>query len=700
MLQQAEGTGSVQILGGLDEEILVEPDPEKLGNYGIPLQALAQAIMATNTDVPAGSLEEGAMEYIVKTSSPVKQAQDISGIPVFNGDRENGFPRIRDLARITPSTADRTSFVLHENREGIALLIRAREGYSPVSLSKNVCAKINEIQHAYGSSLCIMALSDTSTMITSSIRDLLLSALAGMIIAFFVIVLFLGNFRSSCLVTLSIPLSILSALAVFPLAGVGINIMSMGGLAIGTGMLVDNPVVVLENLQRKADPANRKEVINATVEIGASTIGSTFTSLIVFLPLFFLPGIMGVVFRDMAWAISLSLLSSFVVSISALPVLFTRFGLGSKAACPGKTAYRRLLRRAYRRPAVCAATGLFLLCTGLLVFFFLEKDWLNTPETNRYLVRIQLPPGSSIEYQKRLAERTQRILAARKEIAQNFFYGGGDYRDPYYVAGKDPEHETVFCHVVTVPGSGITAENAGAWFSALFADKNIQSIATPESLSFNEVLGFAGNGQTIFPVTGTTHREALSRATRFSAALSCPDTIISPAASRTHFTAKPRNDVLDHLGLDNASNMPDPWIPPGAESRSASVLLKNSGNHHKRLIPCHSRFHTLPARPSRKQFSWRNPVHPRRITVITGSTWCIFQYHPKTARHAPVSAVSSPIRMQLTGENKSEQYSFFFVFPFFSCMRFWVFNLIPFFYPFSFWQFFRSVLAEFLSRFF
>lgn len=554
LLQQAPGVGSIQILGGLDEEILIEPDPYRLGMYSLAFQTLAQAVQATNTEVPAGSIEQGTTEYIVKTESMIRTPQDISGIPLFTSKDSAGAILVRDIARVSRTTADRTSFLLRNGEEGIGMLVRAQGGYSPVSLSVNVRRTIRDIQNAYGCSLSLEILSDSSYMIRESIRDLLVSGLAGILVAFIVILFFLRNLTASCIMTASIPLSLLAAIALFPLTGTGINIMSIGGLAIGIGMLVDNSVVVLENLQRKADPAFRASVVAATVEIAGSTIGSTITSLVVFLPLFFLPDLIGVVFRDLAWAVSCSLLASFIVSISVVPVLYCRFGSRETAVNSQNRRYRASLRRVYRRPSRAAIAGLALLAAGLFSFLFLDRDWLNTPESSHYLVSIALPAGTTIEHQQEIARKTSRILSRNSIMERCFFYGGGDYQDPYYITGKDPEHETLFCHCTVSATADMTGDALSRYFAGLFSDTDsIPVTVTPDSLSVNDVLGINGSGVATFPVPGNEYDEALARAEQLKESCADPAVTVYPRASRPRITARPAQSALDGLHLDNAT---------------------------------------------------------------------------------------------------------------------------------------------------
>ena len=553
--QQAEGVGSVQVLGGLDEELLVEPDPAKSVSYGLTAQGISSVIQATNVEVPAGSIERGPLEYVIKTDSTAHDATDVENM--YAVGKKGGGSRIRlgDIARVSSQPNDRYSFVSKDGREGVALLVRAQGGYSPVTLSKNARAKLSEISRAYGASVEVSVLTDASTAIAGSIRDLAISAVAGFLVAFAVILFFIRDLRTSLIMIASIPLSLVCAIAAFPLVGVGINTVSIGGLAIGIGMLVDDSVVVLENVQRKSPPDDCEGVISAALEIAGSTVGSTLTSLIVFLPLFFLPGIIGAVFRDLAWAVSLSIFFSFIVSVTVIPVLYRSFGPKSRRHVTRGNRYRHPLKFFLRHPALLALGSAFLLAFGVLSLTHLDRDWLNAPKGDDYAIEIPFPSGTAQDYLLAVGVRLERALAAEPFVKSAYCYSGGRLDDPYYVANKSPESETLTCVLSLRDCRGIREDDIKAWFSRTLARERIGAIAIRgSSLSFNEVLGLGDGKAKTFVATGESYEIALRKAVKATATMK--DASLYPKASKPRILVTPNRAALVRLGL-SASDLAD-----------------------------------------------------------------------------------------------------------------------------------------------
>lgn len=552
VVQQAVGVGSVQVLGGLDEEILVEPDPSRLGSFGLTVRQIADAVESAAMEVPAGSIERGTLEYVVKTESTLRDITDLGDIRVDSRSGEGPGILLVDIASIKRSADDRSSFVASGGREGAALLVRGQSGFSPVTLSANVRGKIAELESAYGYSLDISVLQDNSLLISESISALVLSGLFGIAIAFAVIILYLGGLGSSLILVSSIPLSLVATIACFPLLHIGINTMSLGGLAIGIGMLVDNSVVVLENIQRRADPGNREAVAHATVEIADSTIGSTLTSVVVFMPLFFLPGMMGAVFRDLAWAVILSLASSFVMSITVVPVLFCRFGSSDRKRIQSGYAYRKALRFVLRNPAMIAVVSAMVLALGTASFLRLDKDLLKLPKSGVYTVELCFPPGTSLDYLADIPEALSRGLDTSGSVGKSWYYAGGELDDPYYLASRSPDGEVLYCCIETMgsPGPGELEE----LFSGLFPEGSIVGVnAIPATLSFNEVLGIATLKTVTFAVHGESQESARWTAARVSEEANDSSIRIYPQATRAQVLVTPDSASLVRMGIDAAA---------------------------------------------------------------------------------------------------------------------------------------------------
>ncbi len=550
MVQQAEGVGSIEILGGLDEEILVEPDPARAISYGLSPEAIAEVIQASNVEIPAGSIERGPIEYVVKTDAAARTAADIADIMAVGEDAR---VRLGDVARVTRGADDRSSFVLKDGREGVALLVRAQGGYSPVTLSRNVRAKLAEIDSAYGSAVEAELLRDGSAAIAESLRNLVYSALLGLLAAFAVIFAYMREFRTSLVMIASVPLSLVMAIAAFPLAGVGLNAVSIGGLAIGIGMLVDDSIVVLENVQRKSLPGDAEGVIAATVEIASSTAVSTLTSVIVFLPLFFLPGIAGAVFRDLAWAVSLSLLFSFVVSITVIPVLYRAFGPSAHRAGDSGKAYRAALRLALRHPWIVAATSALLLALGALSFTGLERDWLGAPESDEYAVEIGFPAGTSPERLMEVARKLGKEIGKEGFAASAFCRAGGDLSDPYYLATKSAERETLVLEIALAPGSSQGTEGLERWVMTTLAGEGAErATARSSALAFSEALGLPSGEEVAFAVTDESHERARRKAEGIVSGLGRADASVSPKEARPQIVATPDRDALSRIGISPA----------------------------------------------------------------------------------------------------------------------------------------------------
>jgi HAE1 family hydrophobic/amphiphilic exporter-1 len=446
-VQQVRGVGSVQLVGGRREEIHVDVDQEMMSARNLSVQNLAALLSANNLEYPAGSIEEGDLEYIVKADGRATSLQAISDLYVSS---KGALPsRLGDLARVYRGFEKRYSLVFHNGEEGVALLVRRQAGYSPVRLADNLREVLPELDLSFGRDVGIRFLLDESVQIRDSVRNLTLSALMGAGMAFGVILLFLRKITSSIILLCSIPASILSTLATFHLLGISLNIMSLGGLAIGIGMLVDNSVVVLENLQTKAGQKTAGALIAATEEVASAVLGSTLTTLTVFVPLFFLPGLLGDIFGDLAAAVCLSLGFSLLFAVTLVPVLYRHFGGGDRWADQGKRSpgLRSLLRLLFRHPAFYALFVAALLAGAYLSLKTIESSWLQAPVPDRAVLTVRFSPGTGMDYVHSFAGGLHRYLSAFPWTGDTVIHAGGDPQDPYSVATSDGSRESLVVEI-------------------------------------------------------------------------------------------------------------------------------------------------------------------------------------------------------------------------------------------------------------
>ena len=442
-VQQVRGVGSVQLVGGRREEIHVDVDQEMMSARGLSIQDLSSLLSANNLEYPAGSIDEGELELIVKADGRAASLQALAGLYVSSGGLLPS--RLGDLARVYKGLEKRHSLVFHNGQEGVALLVRRQAGFSPVSLADNLREALPGLDLSFGRDVEIRFLLDESVQIRESIRNLTFSALVGALMAFLVILLFLRKISSSIILLCSIPASILSTLASFYLLGMSLNIMSLGGLAIGIGMLVDNSVVVLENLQTRAREKSAEALVEATAEVASAVLGSTLTTLIVFLPLFFLPGLLGDLFGDLAAAVCLSLGFSLLFAVTLVPVLYRYFGTADPSGDRGKQSpgLRRLLRLLLRRPVLYALFVAVLLAGGYFSLRTIGTSWLQAPVPDRAVLTVRFAPGTGMDYLHFFAADLHRHLSALPWIRDTVIRAGGDPLDPYYVAASEGSGESL-----------------------------------------------------------------------------------------------------------------------------------------------------------------------------------------------------------------------------------------------------------------
>ncbi len=356
-IQQVQGVGSVITIGGEEEEIIISVDQKQLSLRELDISSLSNLISQSNINYPAGTFKQGTKEYLLKSQGKAQSINEISDFYITSQSDQQF--QLKDIADIQFGNKEQISYFSANGKEGIGIIIRRRSGENPVRIAELLREKINELSISYANDLEFLVLEDASTTISSSIDGIFQSLLLGTFIAFFVLLLFTRRLRISSILVISIPFSIFFTLILMKLTNMSLNIMSLGGLALGIGMLVDNSVVVLENLDNKLD--KKIFIVNNdfalfTHEMARSTLGSTLTSVIVFLPVLFLPGIIGALYKDLALTVSFSLLGSFLVSISIVPVLY-RITYRKKRITKNKQnegillkLYKRSLKRILRQP--------------------------------------------------------------------------------------------------------------------------------------------------------------------------------------------------------------------------------------------------------------------------------------------------------------------------------------------------------------
>lgn len=325
-LQSADGVASVKISGGLEDEIEVAINQDRLAHLKIPIEQITQVLKAENVNLSGGRLEEGTQQYLVRTLNQFQTIDNIRNVVVTT---RNGTPiYLKDLAQITQGYKEREAITRLNGQEAVEIAIYKEGDANTVNVAKNVETEMKSVNKHLPDGMAITKVYDQSTFISSAVNEVVNAGIIGSILAIIILYLFLRNFWATVIISLSIPVSVIATFNLMYGNDITLNIMSLGGIALGIGMLVDNSIVVLENISRHRSMGKRplEAAKDGAGEVGTAVIASTLTTIAVFFPLVFVHGIAGQLFRDQALTVTFSLLASLVVAITLIPMLSSLAG--------------------------------------------------------------------------------------------------------------------------------------------------------------------------------------------------------------------------------------------------------------------------------------------------------------------------------------------------------------------------------------
>lgn len=326
-LEPLDGVASVQVSGGLEEEIQINVNEGKLASLGIPVTQVTQRMAEENVNLTGGTLKDGDAEFLVRTLNEFKTVDEMDDIVI--GMQGQAPILLQDIAEIQKSHKER-SIITHLNgEESVEIAVYKEADKNTVTVAQTVKEQLASVMkefEEYNVPLKMTIVNDQSLFIQNSVDEVLQTAIWGGILAILVLYLFLRSMKSTIIIGFTIPISIVVTFFFMYLADVSLNIMSLGGLALGVGMLVDNSIVVLESIDRyrKQNYSQIEASDRGTTEVGKAVIASTLTTVCVFVPIIFVEGIAGQLFNDQALAVTFSLLASLMVALTLIPMLSSR----------------------------------------------------------------------------------------------------------------------------------------------------------------------------------------------------------------------------------------------------------------------------------------------------------------------------------------------------------------------------------------
>jgi HAE1 family hydrophobic/amphiphilic exporter-1 len=420
------GVAQVDLWGGYDREVRIAIDHKKLQALQLPLSEVLAAIRNTNVDLPAGEVVKGRYEVRLRAPTEFKSLEDIRTTVVTV---RNGAPvTLGDIAKVD-DTYERLTRVVRVNGElGLRLGIRKQANANTVEVAERVLAEIEGINQDYPQ-IEVVPVVNQGNLIERAIANVANSVLYGGGLAILVLLFFLRSVRSTVVISLAIPISIVATFSLVYFGGFTLNLMTLGGLALGVGMMVDSSIVVLENIFRRRDETGEAPVeasVTGAREVTGAIVAGTVTTLVIFVPLLFVGGVAGLLFRELAYVVGFSLVCSLLVSLSLVPMLASRLmrpteGAGrprmprwlarAGAAMDRLTsAYGRLLQRALARPILTVLLAAGTTLASLLLIPLIGSELLPPSDEGEVRIIGEMEVGSRLDLVDAQTQRIESII--------------------------------------------------------------------------------------------------------------------------------------------------------------------------------------------------------------------------------------------------------------------------------------------------
>ncbi len=440
LLEPVEGVAAVKISGGLEDEIQIEIDQRKMAQLNLSLDMLSARLAAENVNVSAGRLEEGAQRYLVRTINQFGSIEEFGGLIIAPGETRPVY--LRDIANVRAGYSEREAIIRMNGQEAVEVAIYKEGDANTVSVARGVSKRIESLSENLPQGMSMEKVDDQSIFIDRAISEVVTAAILGGLLAILVIFLFLRNIWFTFTIALSIPVSIIATFFLMGQAGISLNIMSLGGIALATGLLVDNAIVVLENISRYR--AQGEGLVNAAIkgasEVGGAVIAATLTTIAVFLPLAFVDGVAGQLFRDQALTVTFALAISLAVAVTLIPMMASarghkslvrareNNGASSRFGSWFSGKYGGMLNWALTHRFLTLAASTVLLVVAVLMLSTVGTELVPQLDQGRFNVTLEATPGTPLEETDRIGGELQRMAAGDPNVATIYGVAGSGNR--------------------------------------------------------------------------------------------------------------------------------------------------------------------------------------------------------------------------------------------------------------------------------
>ena len=419
-LARVPGAGQIEVLASDTREIEVVLDPSKLTGANLTVSDVADALRTQNQLQPVGRFDEAGLQHLALASGLWKSAADIAQAPVLI--KHGSTVRVADLGTVVPGSPDRTLLVTGNGRDAVSISISQQIDANILTLKQGVDTALQELSHSLPSGIRISKVYDLAEFVSASIANVRDAILIGGFLAILVLIVFLRDLRLTLVAAITLPLAVIPTFAFMQIFGGSINLMSMGGLAVAIGLVIDDAVVVVENIHRRAGEGG-ESVVNAVSQLMAPLVSSTLTTVVVFAPLGLLSGVTGQFFRALSLSLSVAVIVSLGLSISVVPLL-ARWAVRAHREPERDThdswlsrGYARSLHVMITRPLLAVAMAVLLAAGTVILFYSIGTGFLPPADEGGFVIDYLTPAGSALDETDRHVRAMEKVIAETPEVA-------------------------------------------------------------------------------------------------------------------------------------------------------------------------------------------------------------------------------------------------------------------------------------------
>ena len=440
-LARVDGVGSVSIAGAPKREVHIYVDPLKLEAYHLSIETIAQLVGAENRNIPGGTFDIGNETYSLRVQGEFSDPQQMGNI-VVGMSPSGGVVHLRDVARIDDSLEERAQESYNNGVQGAMVIVQKQSGANSVQISTKIAEELPKIQKNLPSDVKLGYIVDTSDNIRSTISSLVETVLFALLFVGIVVFVFLGRWRATVIVLVTIPISLIASFIYLYATGNSLNIVSLSALSIAIGMVVDDAIVVLENVTTHIErgSAPMQAAVNGTNEVALSVMASTLTLIAVFFPLTLVTGMTGVLFKQLGWMVTIMMILSLICALMLTPMLCSRllrlnvgdttifkkvYGPILKVLNKIDDLYAKVLDKCVAHRWITTATALGVFVASIFLMKFVGTEFFPVNDNGRLGVSLELPIGSRVDLAKDVCQRIYKEWTQKYPEIQSFNYTVG-----------------------------------------------------------------------------------------------------------------------------------------------------------------------------------------------------------------------------------------------------------------------------------